>query len=95
VRRYLRAAAIALVAWFGGLGLITVIAEPTASVAMIAPGATALRAAAASDADLLDAGRLVTRVRSERGGFVRDLYAHGAWFVWPAIDGGCLFAAER
>jgi hypothetical protein len=89
-------AAIAVLAlWFGGLALVALLAEPTATVIVIAPAATALHAALASDGDLLDAGSGFTIMRSARRGFVRDLYANGAWLVWPAIEGGCLSSAAR
>jgi hypothetical protein len=88
-RRYFLTALTVVTAWFGGLGVLTLLAEPSTKVVIIAPGGTALRAAIASDVDLLDSGRNYIIVRSDRNGFVRDLYANGAWFVWPAIDGGC------
>jgi len=28
-------------------------------------------------------------VASLQKGFVRQLYAHGAWLVWPMVDAGC------
>ena len=89
-RRYPVTVLTALAAWFGGLGVLTVLAEPSKLVVIIAPGGTALRAAIASNVDLLNSGRNYLIVRSDRTGFVRDLYANGAWFVLPAPEGGCL-----
>jgi len=86
---------VVLAAWFGGVGLVTLLAEPTPAVAVFAPGESALRVAVASDVDLVDSGRGYMLVRSNRRGFVRDLYANGAWFVWPAVEGGCSSSSPR
>ncbi len=81
---------VVLIAWFAIVGLVTLLAEPTATVVVVAPEAAALRAAAASGADLIDVTHGFSIMRSDRRGFVRNLYASGVWFVWPAIAGGCL-----
>jgi hypothetical protein len=88
---YVRAIAAILAIWFGGVAALTVIAEPTPSVVVVGPVSTVLRAAIASDTTILDVHPTFSRLHSGRRGFVRDLYRSGAWFVWPAIDGGCFF----
>lgn len=92
-RGYLAATALALVLWFVGITLVTVLIEPTASVVVVGPRSMSIDAAAASDADLLEIYPGFARMRSTRAGFVRRLYAAGAWLVWPAIDGGCVSPA--
>jgi hypothetical protein len=52
--------------------------------------ATALRAAAATGAALIDLRPGVTRMRASGADAVLRLYTNGAWLVWPAMDGGCL-----
>jgi hypothetical protein len=84
-----------LAVWFTGIAALTAIAEPTRSVVVVGPLSTTLRAATAADTALVAVHRGFTEVRSERKGFVRDLYRGGAWFVWPTIDGGCLFSVPQ
>jgi hypothetical protein len=93
-RRRLLAVPAVLAAWFAIVGLVTLLAEPTRNVIVVAPQATALRAASASGADLLDVRRGFSIMHSDRPGFVRALYAGGAWLVWPALAGGCLLPSD-
>jgi hypothetical protein len=89
VRKYVTVASGILTVWFGGVALVTLIAEPTPIVVVVGPASTALHAAVVTDAAVLDIHPAFSRLRSERQGFVRELYRAGAWFVWPAIEGGC------
>jgi hypothetical protein len=76
--------------WFGGLLIGAVVFEPTAAVMVYAPGGRAVIASARSaDVDLLEASGSVFTVAGRNAGFVRRLYASGAWFVLPATGGGC------
>lgn len=91
-RRGLFAGVIALKIWFVGLSVATLFAEPGQTVVVLGPGHLAFRAAARSDVAVLDGGAAYVLVRSDRTGFVRDLYVNGAWLVWPALGGGCIAA---
>ena len=88
--RLLAGAAAALTLWFTGVALATALFQPTAQVMVFAPRATALRAAAATGAALIDLRPGVTRMRASGADAVLRLYTNGAWLVWPAMDGGCL-----
>lgn len=90
-RVYVTAAAAILATWFAGIAALTVIVEPTPSVVVVGPLPTVLRAAVASDASIVEVHSAFSRLHSDRRGFVLDLYRNGAWFVWPALEGGCLF----
>ena len=82
--------ALALAVWFGGLLLGAVAFEPTTAVMVYTPGGRAVIASAKnSDVDLLEASGSVFTVAGRSAGFVRRLYASGAWFVLPATGGGC------
>lgn len=93
-RPYGATAVIVLAIWFVGIAFMTLLVEPTASVIVVGPRAMAFDAAAASDAALLEIHPGFSRMRSTQRGFVRRLYAAGAWLVWPAIDGGCVSPAS-
>jgi hypothetical protein len=85
---FVKPASIALACWFTGLVAITPMIEPTRDVLVFAR-TEAIATLPASGAALVDAGGLWTRVRRTDAGFVRRLYANGAWLVFPAFDGGC------
>jgi hypothetical protein len=80
-----------LAAWFLGVAALTVLAQPTSRVIVIAPGAgQALGIVAMAD------GRIISSMRhgaiaepSEQSGFVSRLYRSGAWLVLPATGGSC------
>ena len=86
-------ALLALTTWFAGMGLAANAFDPDA-VVVFAPQSAAVAAVAGADGTLLAAGTGFATGRSDRSGFVRRLYARGAWFVWPALAHGC-FAAGR
>ena len=50
--------------------------------------ASMIPAVAGSDGYLLDAGKFYIAARTGPS-TVRNLYAAGAWFVWPVIGKGC------
>jgi hypothetical protein len=86
--------ALTLLAWFGGMAVMALIFKPQNVVAFGAPAPLA-QAAAALDGELLSAGRYFVSMRTERADTVRQLYASGAWLVWPVLNGGCRGANAR
>lgn len=83
--------AILLVAsiWFAGLAAATAVAEPTRMVAVFGPVGITLRALTQGDSRLVDGGNGYIIVQGRHVGFVRHLYAGGAWLVLPVTGGGC------
>ena len=75
-----------LAIWFAGMGLVVNIVRPDAVIAFGSPADMA--AAAVSDGNLLGAGRFYVAARTGPS-TVRNLYAAGAWFVWPVIGKAC------
>lgn len=87
--RFVGAALLVSAIWFVGLATIVVIVEPTRDVVVFGPPETSMTAVATGPSLLLDAGPTFVLVRGVRDGFVRELYAGGAWLVLPAMSGGC------
>jgi hypothetical protein len=85
--------ALVLTIWFSGMALAATIATPSAVVAFGEPARLA-RAAAALDAKLLNAGPVFVTLRPDSSNTVRELYANGAWLVWPVLSGGCVGTAR-
>ncbi|CAN0395671.1 unnamed protein product, partial [Phaeothamnion confervicola] len=82
--------ALALLAWFGSLTAAARLFEPTAAVLVIGPGRdAAIASAVAADVDLLDTSFSFLMVSGRSPGFVKRLYASGAWLVLPLGSGGC------
>jgi hypothetical protein len=75
--------------WFACLAAATVLAEPTRRVAVFGPADTTLRALTQGDGRLVDGGNGYIIVQGQDPGFVRQLYAGGAWLVLPVVVGGC------
>jgi hypothetical protein len=69
--------------------LATVLAEPTRKVAVFGPTEATFRALTRGDGRLVDGGSGYIIVQGQDPGFVRHLYAGGAWLVLPVITGGC------
>ena len=88
-----RGLTLVLVAWFVGMAAIAYAFDPGA-VIVFAPQRTAISAIASADGKLLNNGFAFATATSDRSGFVRRLYAQGAWFVWPSLTRGC-FASDR
>jgi hypothetical protein len=82
------ALALTLIVWFGGLAALTVVVEPKMVVAFGTKSAL-WRAVGAADASLVGAGRGYLTLAGTRPGYVRALYAGGAWFVWPITARTC------
>jgi hypothetical protein len=87
--RFFLAASVVLAVWFSMVALATLVAEPTRSVVVFAPAPDALRALAHSDALIVGGGTGYVIAQGQYAGFVRALYAGGAWLVLPALTGGC------
>jgi hypothetical protein len=82
-----------LAIWFIGMAVAAYAFDP-AGVIVFAPGNNAVLSIAAADGKLVNSGFGFAIGTSDRSGFVRRLYAQGAWFVWPSLTRGC-FAADR
>lgn len=80
--------AVALLVWFGGMTMAALILKPAAIVAFGEP-IHLLQAGAETDGNFLDAGRSFVILRTGRADSVLQLYARGAWLVWPVINAGC------
>jgi hypothetical protein len=73
--------------WFLGMGAAATLVQPD-EVIGFGPPAKMIRAVVWSDGYLLNAGRFTVAARTGHG-TVKNLYAAGAWFVWPIIAQGC------
>ncbi|HEY5830133.1 MAG: hypothetical protein ACAH24_22840 [Hyphomicrobiaceae bacterium] len=87
--RFLGAALLVVSIWFAGLAAATAVAEPTRMVAVFGPAETTLRALTQGDSRLVEGGNGYIVVQGQHAGFVRHLYAGGAWLVLPVTVGGC------
>jgi hypothetical protein len=87
--RFLLAGGLVVGAWFALVAVATVVAEPTRRVVVFASAADAVRALARGDALILGGGNGFTIMHGRKPGFVKELYAGGAWLVLPASAGGC------
>jgi hypothetical protein len=87
--RFLLAGGLVLAAWFSLLAVATVVAEPSSTVVVFASPADSMRALVRGDALILGGGKGFAIMYGRRRGFVRQLYAGGAWLVLPASTGGC------
>jgi hypothetical protein len=87
--RFFSIAAGTLAAWFGLAALVTLVLEPTRTVAVFAPAPFSFSALEHADGRLVSAGTGFILVQGEQKGFVRQLYAGGGWLVLPALTGGC------
>ena len=82
--RFIGAALVALAGWFALAAMATLALEPSRTVGVLAPLSSSLAAVAHADARLVDARAGVVVIQGDRKGFVRQLYAGGAWLVLPA-----------
>lgn len=76
-----------VVLWFAGMAGAAFALRPD-SVVVFGPPEHMIPAIIASDGALLDASRFHVAARTGPS-TVRDLYAAGAWLVWPIIGKGC------
>lgn len=90
MRTTISAAFLALAAWFSALAVVTYATEPSGEVLVWLPDARLAEALSSAPVSVLDGQRGgFLRVRGDAPGFVRTLYASGAWLVLPAGSGGC------
>ena len=73
--------------WFAGMGVAAITVQPDSVVGFGSP-LRMIPAVVSSDGYLVNAGRFYVAARTGPS-TVRDLYAAGAWFVWPVIGKGC------
>ena len=78
-----------VVIWFAGLAALLLVFEPLTDVTIIGPDRARASAIEQSDVKILSSGKGFTTVVGQRAGFVRALYAGGAWLVLPALGRGC------
>jgi hypothetical protein len=89
-------AVAALGVWFMGVAILTVVVEPTRTVVIFGRSAQAVvDAVTGADVAMLGGSGRVLTVAGASPGFVRKLYASGAWLVLPFSGGGCRGAARR
>jgi hypothetical protein len=82
--------ALAIGVWFVGLAIAALAFEPTQEVVVVAANRdAAIASITRADVALVHASDAVITVAGRSRGFVRDLYAGGAWLVLPASNGGC------
>jgi hypothetical protein len=85
-----RVTAAALTGWLVVLVGVTAATEPTRDVLLLGAPAYTLSLLAGSDTRLVTVGEKFTIVRGTEPGFVRALYANGAWLVLPARGKSCI-----
>lgn len=86
--RFLLGSGLVLGVWFSLVAIATAVGEPK-RVVVFTPAADAIRALVRGDALILGGGNGFTIMHGRKSGFVRQLYAGGAWLVLPASTGGC------
>ncbi len=74
---------------------ITAAAEPTRDAIVFGAPPSTLALLAGSDTRVVGIGDSYLVVRGAERGFVRALYANGAWIVLPARTGGCLGTGKQ
>jgi hypothetical protein len=72
--------------WFAGMALLATLIEPPV-VAVFGPSASVL---ADPSLKIVTIRAGVATVAGQGRGWVRRLYANGAWFVWPIVGSGCV-----
>jgi hypothetical protein len=86
----LAAAAFAVaLAWFVAVAGLTYIADLSPTVIVFGPEKTTMAAMSRSDTLVLEGGPGFIVVQGAGRGFVRKLYAEGAWLVMPSNLDGC------
>ncbi len=86
----LAAAAFAVaLAWFVAVGVLTYFVDLSPTVIVFGPERTTMAAMSRSDTLVLEGGPGFIIVQGNGRGFVRKLYAEGAWLVMPSNLDGC------
>lgn len=90
----LAAAAFAVaLAWFLAVGVLTYFADLSPTVIVFGPEETTMAAMSRSGTLVLEGGPGFIVVQGSGRGFVRKLYAEGAWLVMPSNLDGCGFGS--
>lgn len=92
---FARACTLALLAWIAMAAALTVFVEPTWDAVVISGTQDMAHLLEGSDTRIVDAPPGYLVVRGTEPGFVRALYANGAWLVLPARAGGCIARGLR
>ena len=87
--RFVATASGVVAVWFAGLAIVTLIFEPDNNVTVFGPDRARTAAIDATDVKILTAGTGFVTVVGQQPGFVRALYAGGAWLVLPGLGRGC------
>jgi len=78
-----------IAAWVALSALAYIVFEPSETVLVIGPQQRGFHAVVAADARVLSGNGPILVVRGEEPGFVRRLYAGGAWLVLPTTEVMC------
>ena len=78
-----------VIAWFAALAAFTLLFEPESNVTMFGPMSAQVAAVESAEVKILSSGAAFMTVVGQQPGFVRALYAGGAWLVLPAMGRGC------
>jgi hypothetical protein len=84
-----KAMALALGGWFGGLALVTATLEPSRDVVLFGAPEHTLARLTGTDLRIVTITERRLIVRGTAPGFVRALYANGAWLVLPVRGRSC------
>lgn len=76
--------------WFAVLLTVPLIRDEAGQYLVVGPSERRFDAVQATSAQLVSGGAGYTQIAAASPGQVRQLYAHGAWLVLPAGNGGCL-----
>jgi hypothetical protein len=88
--RFAGLVSVVLLIWFVILAMVPVIRDAPGHYLVLGPRDVRLAAIGATTAALVSPGRGYTRIATSSPKSVGQLYAHGAWLVLPASNGGCL-----
>ena len=78
-----------LIGWFGAMVVLMLVFDISSKALVVGPGLT-IAEQIPEDVSLLDADPYSLIVTSDEPGYVRRLYASGAWIVFPSLNPGCL-----
>jgi hypothetical protein len=79
--------------WFVAIAVFTYLVDLSPTVIVFGPEATTMAAMSRSGTLVLEGGPGFIIVQGSGHGFVRKLYAEGAWLVMPSDLDGCGFGS--
>ena len=88
--RFAGLVSLVLLIWFLFLAALPVLRDAPGQYLVVGPREVRLAAIGATAAELVAPGLAYTQISASSPHIVRELYAHGAWLVLPASNGGCL-----